>query len=48
MSAGEWLLTFQRNIAPSLLFTLLGLNDAEDEGRMFLQNVRNYFPVNMT
>jgi len=34
--------------APSLLFTLLGLNDPEDEGRMLLQTVRNYFLVNMT
>jgi len=33
---------------PSLLFTLLGLNGPEDEGRMLHQNVRNYFPVNMT
>jgi hypothetical protein len=34
--------------ALSLLFMFLGLNDTEDEGRMLLQNVRNYFPVNMT
>jgi hypothetical protein len=34
--------------APSLLFTLPGLNDPEDEGRMLLQTVRNYFPINMT
>jgi len=34
--------------APSLLFTLFGLNGPEDEGRMLLRNVRNYFPVNMT
>jgi hypothetical protein len=47
MSAGEWLLTFQTNIAPSLLFTILGLNDPEEEGRMLLKNVRYYFPVNM-
>ena len=33
---------------PSLLFTLLGLNDPEDEGRMLLQTVGNYFPIKMT
>jgi len=30
---------------PSLLSTLLGLHSPEDEGRMLLQNVRNYFQL---